>query len=1399
MGKSRIRFNEKGRQSKRSSVKPQKYGSGVSEIQNAEYQASPMQIPELILMHSTKTNDEPTPFLTTVQQLRKEKMSSRKKKRLDKFIERELRKETKAKLLDKLAGQHFDAAELLMSSKKLGKGNLTMKESLRQSLLEHRRGVPQSDHSVRLVVEKDFPAIEEDDEIDMDVPECDVEKPQPPVGIVSLAFGSAEPQIEPGKPELDSVFVSNELGEVIGVEERRKPVKGSALRSVGAALKRKIVDSSKEGSTEPIVTESANLQDNTKRQKQVESGNESSDDEPDKRTQGLWSIDAVNGEASNVVQHPKPQHKPAEPKIFDMKTEPSCQKAIFVPVHRPEEIQISRMQLPVVAEEQPIMECIMKSDVTILCGETGSGKTTQVPQFLFEAGFAHESHPLFKGMIGVTQPRRVAAVSMAKRVATEMGLSNGEVAYQIRYDKSSVRQNTKIKFMTDGVLLRALSGGVTPGNANDDSDFKSDILLSDYSCIIIDEAHERTIGTDVLIGWLTRIVRLRNSGKLSNVLPLRLIIMSATLRVEDFTLNSTLFPEIKNGLNAPPIMKVDGRQHRVVVHYNRKTPEEDYITEALKKVVKIHTKLPPGGILVFVTGQQEVQTLVKKLSAKFPTKSSGASGKIAQKHELSDEPPEDSPLFTEAEAVEDLEEPVTQLDDFENMDSLKDDEDDDEDEVQILGGTINDDSGDNDQEEMDSYVPPEDVPPVYALPLYSLLPTAAQLKVFDKPPEGSRLIVVATNVAETSITIPGIRYVVDCGKAKERRYDPVSGMYTFQIGWTCKASADQRAGRAGRMGPGHCYRLYSSAVFDQYFESFSKPEILRTPIEDVVLQMKAMGIQNIVGFPFPTCPDKSHLESAEQLLTNLGALRPKESKRDVLEITNIGRRMAMVPVSPRLAKILAVASKESCEILEYMIAIVAGLSVGEPFVRDCERTLNEQEEREDDGEDERKKERARFFKIMQLYSGTNPTSDMLRLLTAIGAYTMEHQRLCRTNTSRAVMENGLKDFCHRHFLRHKAMDEIRKLQSQLIRILKQQFSAEKGVQELTDYQLPPSASKGEGRKVQHTMKPPNAQQQAIIRELILTGYPDRIARLSDTAVSGFGKEAKPVYETMVMTKDIAANGHQPHYIIHPTSSLFRVRPAPKWIVFGEMMGREERMTADGQGKHERKVNSDASLTPQRHWLKGCTVIHESWIPVVCPSSICRTGAILDQPEPRYDAKRDQVVAYVTPIVGPYLWELGMIETTQLEADKRAVWFAKALLEGLVLGKPAVSGHTVVGKKPNADKDFFGHLASFYITKPSVMAKSWSRHQKRVTHFLNELLSPPEASSTENSASLTKSSYVLCSRKALFERWSVEPHFLIEAVKQWVPEDIHPLIVSMWPPMRQNKSWIDAAVAQKLQK
>ncbi|KAJ1343641.1 hypothetical protein BSLG_001789 [Batrachochytrium salamandrivorans] len=903
---------------------------GKLEIDTHEYTSSTTAVPEILPSREVRvasTADAVAGRLAMLTEAQTAKISGKKRKR--------------------------------MENKKLGNHLITAKERLRQALLEERSGVPRSDPTVQLLVPVDPQSLMEEYPISVDMGSNDDHKDSivemPGVahldGIVSRAFNppaQSSPVVvissehgtttEENGSNQTSVSAIVNTRPVIGVSLRAKPQTPLGASSSDTGLSepsKRVLKKRRKLEAQNQLTKNADLG--------TDSGSDSSDDaeleiakasESRPRQKSIWASNVVAGEP--LVRDTPKVVKPVTQSLKVVPTavnKPLTQKAVFVSVNRPEEIQISRLALPVVGEEQPIMETILNNDITILCGETGSGKTTQVPQFLYEAGFGDKSHPTYPGMIGVTQPRRVAAVSMASRVAFEMNLHKGEVAYQIRGDSST-----------------------SMDTAASTKKRRSDILLSDYSCIIIDEAHERTVGTDVLIGWLTRVVRLRNSGKLQGVKPLRVVIMSATLRVQDFTTNSALFPDG----NSPPVIKVDG----------------------------------------------QVQVLVRKLRESFSDTSKASREKGALDTEADAIDPTEEGVFGESEAVAEAhEEDLHSRAVAEKHNQCLGSEHDDFDELE----KVDNQDDDEDDEEED-----------------------AQMQVFDPQTEGVRLIVIATNVAETSLTIPGIKYVVDCGKVKERRYNAYTGVQTFQVSWASMASADQRAGRAGRMGAGHCYRLFSSAVFNNHFDQFSVPEIMRVPIEDVVMQMKAMGINQVSNFPFPSPPNQDNLLSAERLLKYLGALDiPSNvagsragSAPHLLEITDMGRLMARFPVSPRFSKMLIVAARQSQPILPYIIAIVAGLSVGDPIIRDHDMVTNQPSEDTETGsgrsgkdseqKEERRKQRSSFFQIMQVFAGASPSSDFLRILNAIGAYSAEQDH---TGKSKTV-------FCEEHFLNSKIMEEI---------------------------------------------------------------------------------------------------------------------------------------------------------------------------------------------------------------------------------------------------------------------------------------------------------------------------------------------------------------------------------------
>lgn len=786
-------------------------------------------------------------------------------------------------------------------------------------------------------------------------------------------------------------------------------------------------------------------------------------------------------------------------------------KAFSVPVDRSEEIQIARLGLPVVGEEQKIMEAIHNNDTVVIWGATGSGKTTQLPQFLFEAGFGNPDSPN-PGLIGVTQPRRVAAVSMANRVSQELGQYSDQVSYQIRFE-TTVSKKTAIKFMTDGILLREIA---------------DDFALRKYSIIIIDEAHERSVNTDILIGMVSRIVDLRKSMAKEDpsVKPLKVVIMSATLRISDFTENASLFRQ-----GPPPLVQAEGRQYPVTVHFARRT-HRDYVEEAFRKVSRGHRKLPPGGMLVFLTGQNEIRQLSKRLKQAFkPTQREDTTN---AKVEIS---ANDVPL-----EAEDLELGGTEMDNA---------GDEDESDVEITGlDEPEDDEGfDLGEEAMDSSTR------VHVLPLYSQLPTKEQMKVFEPPPDNSRLIILATNVAETSLTIPGIKYVFDCGRAKEKQFDLFTGVQSFQIGWISKASANQRAGRAGRTGPGHCYRLYSSAVYEADFAEYTDPEILRTPIEGVVLQMKSMGLHNVINFPFPTPPSRQGLAKAEKLLKNLGALSADG------KVTPIGRRLSTYPLSPRFGKMLYIGHQHGC--MPYVIALVAALAVGDLFVPQNEFDHNtpstSKPNRNDDDddsdsdaatknvytnadrlEDTQREQRAKdYARVHRLLSKHDDTSDALKYLSAICAY---------------AYAADSDAFCEQMFLRAKAFKEATQLRRQLSDIVR---SNNPGLLGPYEARLPE----------------PTPKQVKALKQIVTAGFIDNVAIRADLAPIPPEQERAPrraidvPYLTLFRSRDTHPRDQDltsRAVFVHPSSLLGKLSPKemPQYIIYSHLQQSSASLVSD---------------------------------------------------------------------------------------------------------------------------------------------------------------------------------------------------------------------------------------------
>lgn len=469
--------------------------------------------------------------------------------------------------------------------------------------------------------------------------------------------------------------------------------------------------------------------------------------------------------------------------------------AAAVQAQQKESIQAVRRSLPVFPFREELLAAVAHHQVLIIEGETGSGKTTQIPQYLFEEGYTA------KGMkIACTQPRRVAAMSVAARVAREMGVKLGnEVGYSIRFEDCT-SERTVLRYMTDGMLLR---------------EFLSEPDLASYSVVMVDEAHERTLHTDILFGLIKDVARFRPE--------LKVLVASATLDTARF---STFFDDA-------PVFRIPGRRFPVDIFYT-KAPEADYLEACVVSVLQIHVTQPPGDILVFLTGQEEIEAACEML----------------------------------------------------------------QDRCRRLGSKIRE---------------------LLVLPIYANLPSDMQARIFQPTPPGARKVVVATNIAETSLTIEGIIYVLDPGFCKQKSYNPRTGMESLTVTPCSKASANQRAGRAGRVAAGKCFRLYTAWAYQHELEETTVPEIQRTSLGNVVLLLKSLGIHDLMHFDFLDPPPYETLLLALEQLYALGALN------HLGELTTSGRKMAELPVDPMLSKMILASEKYSCS--EEILTVAAMLSV----------------------------------------------------------------------------------------------------------------------------------------------------------------------------------------------------------------------------------------------------------------------------------------------------------------------------------------------------------------------------------------------------------------------------------------------------------------------------------------
>ncbi|KAE8393166.1 P-loop containing nucleoside triphosphate hydrolase protein [Aspergillus alliaceus] len=592
-----------------------------------------------------------------------------------------------------------------------------------------------------------------------------------------------------------------------------------------------------------------------------------------------------------------------------------------------------RKNLPIFPHADEIRQCLRKNDVMLLIGETGSGKSTQIPQFLVNEQWCRPTKTTVAqedgsrkeievgGCIAITQPRRVAAISLARRVAEEMGTPLGssspasKVGYSVRFD-TSTSPSTRVKFLTEGMLLQEML---------------HDPSLTRYSAIVVDEVHERGVNVDLLLGFLRNLVSGKREGR--GEVPLKVVVMSATADMESLlgffqegyqaqhsgeeTQNGTKSVTDGNASGKPndsekkndeiAVCHIKGRQYPVKTIYSPE-PVHDFVDAALKVIFNIHYKEPlPGDILVFLTGQETVEALEQ----------------LVNEYAIGMDPA---------------------------------------------------------------------LPKIQVLPLFAALPQAAQQRVFVPAPPRTRKIILATNIAETSVTVSGVRFVVDCGKAKVKQFRSRLGLDSLLVKPISKSAAIQRKGRAGREAPGQCYRLFTEKDY-LALDEVNTPEILRCDLSQALLNMKARGVDNVMGFPFLTRPPRESLEKALLQLLSIDALAESG------DISPIGLHIAKLPLTPTLGRVLLAASEYGSDCLSDVIDIISCFSVENIFLNTTS------EEKKEEAEKARR----------DLY---RREGDHLTMLATVQAYALE-------NTDR-------KAWAERHMVSHRAMQAVMDVRKQLI-------------------------------------------------------------------------------------------------------------------------------------------------------------------------------------------------------------------------------------------------------------------------------------------------------------------------------------------------------------------------------
>lgn len=715
--------------------------------------------------------------------------------------------------------------------------------------------------------------------------------------------------------------------------------------------------------------------------------------------------------------------------------------------------------LPVAAYSTEIVQCVLKdpeNKVLLVQAETGSGKSTLIPSFFLNSNFR----------MVVTQPRRVAAITLAHRVASQQKVSIGQqVGYRVRFDDRTNPATTRLIYATDGMLLR---------------EALADPLLHSYSIIFLDEAHERSLQTDILMGVVQR-ARLQRA-KSSKVL--HVVIMSATLHTETFV---TFF-----GRDATRVIEIPGRQFPVDILYTEQ-PQEDLASAALSTIVQIHKYDPPasgdksrsngtlkkelkGDILVFLPGQEEIEDLAVMLKQYLSTIDASPSEK------------EEASLWT-GDRVEVIQ----------NRQALSS--------SNVIAGVL-------------------------VCVLYAALPPEAQLQAFaPRPPGCARKVILATNIAETSVTLPDVKYVVDTGKVKTRQASSATGMERLAVEDVSHAQAAQRAGRAGRVQPGICFRLCTEHLYDSFLP-VSKPEILRVNLAHVVLQLKGMGVKDPTSFEFVTPPEKGALIRATQVLFALSAVD------DNMDLTECGKQLAKLPLDPMFGSLLLQSAKYRCT--KEMLIAVSVLSCDSNLLV---RPSSNQTSKASDAHRRFLSHEGDLPTGLTVYQAWQREAVFLPPASSRKAQKRHRKRMEQlSKKGGSSMQPFLShtDWCRENYISGRALSRAWEIRAQLERLCRQETVL--------------------GLDVESSC----LQDWERFYKCVAAGL---FLHAASRVKSAVVEQARGRYQTKVGNIPVA---------IHPTSAMFNRNPAPKCVVYTEL------------------------VTTKKNYIRGVTQIREEWLQEVAP-------------------------------------------------------------------------------------------------------------------------------------------------------------------------------------------------------